>query len=132
MQEEYEDMIESATMKVWGKEITIDMLADEPLRVNDPVNLKNFVDELVRRIDMKSYGKTQIELFGEGELYGYTVVQLIYTSNITLHTTQKGEAYLNLFSCKTFDENVVKDCVLEFFGGKIDYSEVVYRGVKYN
>jgi hypothetical protein len=129
LEQEYHNFIEQGTMKVWGKEITMDCRCDVK-KVNCPENLSAFLKELVVRIDMKAYKEPQIELFGEGGLYGYSALQWIQTSCITLHSTLDGQLYLNLFSCKTFDEGVVKKCVLEYFGGEVDYMEMSYRGVK--
>jgi len=117
------------TMSVWGKEITIDAKCDKE-KVNDPYILSSFLKELVVRIGMKAYKEPQIELFGEGGLYGYSALQWIHTSNIVLHTTLDGSLFLNLFSCKTFDEEIVKTCLIEFFLGEIHYYDVNYRGLR--
>lgn len=129
LEQEYHNFIEQGTMKVWGKEITMDCRCDVE-KVNCPLNLSAFLKDLVQRIDMTPYGEPQIELFGSGGLYGYSALQWIQTSCITLHSTLDGQLYLNLFSCKTFDEVKVKECIIEYFEGKIDYYDVNYRGVK--
>jgi len=116
-------------MKVWGKELTIDGRC-ESTKVNDPEVLRAFLKEIVIRIDMKAYKEPQLELFGEGLLYGFSALQWIHTSNIVLHTCLDGQCYLNIFSCKTFDVEIVKKCFLEFFGGEIHFSESTYRGVR--
>lgn len=115
-------------MKVWGKEIRCDGRGDKD-KCNSEDNLRKFIIDLVERVNMKRYGEPQILLFGEGELYGYTVIQPIHTSCITLHTTLSGEFYLNLFSCKDFDAEVVEACVEEYLSGTIDYVDCDERGV---
>jgi S-adenosylmethionine/arginine decarboxylase-like enzyme len=57
---------------------------------------------------MVPYGKPQIVMFGSGNKKGYTLVQLIETSNITGHFVEEtNDLYLDVFSCKKFDINTV-------------------------
>ena len=54
------------------------------------------------------------ERFGtEPHLYGYSVMQLIETSCITAHFSEQTDCcYIDVFSCKDFDDmKVVKFCV---------------------
>jgi S-adenosylmethionine/arginine decarboxylase-like enzyme len=61
---------------------------------------------------MVSYGEPQIVMFGTGNKKGYTLVQLIETSNICAHFVEESnDMYLDVFSCKTFDPHVVKHMV---------------------
>jgi hypothetical protein len=62
-----------------------------------------FAKDLVRRIDMVPYGEPQVVKFGSGNKEGYTLVQLIETSNITAHFVEEtNDMYLDVFSCKPF------------------------------
>jgi len=77
-------------------------------------SIANFVTELVDQIDMVAFGKPIVERFGKGVEVGISAVQLIETSAITIHTNDQAlDMYLDVFSCKTFDElkaiNFVKD-----------------------
>jgi S-adenosylmethionine/arginine decarboxylase-like enzyme len=75
-----------------------------------------FSADLVKRIDMVPYGKAQIIHFGSGGKAGYTLVQLIETSNITGHFVEEvNDAYLDVFSCKDYDEKEVEQCIKEYF-----------------
>ena len=75
-----------------------------------------FAKELVRRIDMKAYGEPQVVNFGTGNKAGFTLIQLIETSNIAAHfCNETGDMYLDVFSCKEFDSEDVKAVVKEFF-----------------
>ena len=80
-------------------------------------NIYNFAKTLVNRIDMVAVGEPIIEMLCEGDpKVGYSLVQLISTSNITGHFMDiSGEAYIDVFSCKPFDYKVAEDCVREFF-----------------
>jgi S-adenosylmethionine/arginine decarboxylase-like enzyme len=70
----------------------------------------------VKDIDMIPYGQPQIVMFGSGNKKGYTLVQLIETSNICAHFVEEtDDIYLDVFSCKTFDPKVVQRIVYEVF-----------------
>jgi len=61
------------------------------------------VKELVPTIDMVAFGQPQIVRFGTGRLRGYTLVQLIETSDITAHFDEEfNDVFLDVFSCKEF------------------------------
>jgi S-adenosylmethionine/arginine decarboxylase-like enzyme len=59
---------------------------------------------------MVPFGEPQIVMFGSGNKKGYTLVQLIETSNITAHFVEEtDDLYLDVFSCKEFlEEDVVQ------------------------
>jgi S-adenosylmethionine/arginine decarboxylase-like enzyme len=53
-------------------------------------------------------------------LKGTSCIQFIRTSNITIHTLDDLRSlYLNLFSCKEFDSDVVAKFTEDYFKGKI-------------
>jgi S-adenosylmethionine/arginine decarboxylase-like enzyme len=57
---------------------------------------------------MVPFGEPQIVMFGSGNKKGYTLVQLIETSNITAHFVEEtDDLYLDVFSCKEFEEKDV-------------------------
>ena len=71
-------------------------------------NMTQFLQEMVPAIDMVAYGEPIIARFGEGIEVGISAVQLIETSAITVHTNdQARELYLDVFSCKGFNESIV-------------------------
>ena len=76
-----------------------------------------FVKDLVERIDMTAYGEPMIEYLLPGDpKQGYSLVQLITTSNICAHFMElDGTAYFDIFSCKDFDLEVAKTCVRDYF-----------------
>jgi S-adenosylmethionine/arginine decarboxylase-like enzyme len=78
--------------------------------------ISRFIKELVPKIDMTAYGDVIIARFGEGEEIGISAVQLIITSSITIHTNDMArDMYLDVFSCKWFDDDVVIRFVEEYF-----------------
>jgi S-adenosylmethionine/arginine decarboxylase-like enzyme len=59
------------------------------------------------------------EVSNEAHLSGTSAVQFITTSNIVIHTLDLlGAAYVNIFSCKSFDKKVAEKLTKEFFGAK--------------
>lgn len=79
--------------------------------------ITRFVKDLVQRINMIAHGDPIIEYLCAGDpKQGYSLVQLITTSNICGHFMElDGTAYFDIFSCKTFDIQVAQDVVREYF-----------------
>ena len=103
-------------MKSWGKHMIVNAAGCSSNTIRCPINISRFSRELVKRIDMVAYGLPQIVMFGTGNKKGYTLVQLIETSNITAHFVEEtDDMYLDVFSCKDFDPHVVTGVVAEFF-----------------
>ena len=93
-----------------------------------PIVIGNFTRDLVRRIDMVAYGDPQIVMFGTGNKKGYTLIQLIETSNIAAHFVEENNSmYLDVFSCKDFDPSIVKETVREYFDAQNFSSRVFLR-----
>ena len=103
-------------MNSWGKHMIVNAAGCSPNTIRCATNIANFSRVLVKRIDMVAYGEPQIVMFGTGNKKGYTLVQLIETSNITAHFVEEtDDMYLDVFSCKDFDPHVVTGVVAEFF-----------------
>lgn len=116
------------TIKPWGYHLAVNAVCD-PAKVTDPENIKAFSKDLVESIDMKAYGEPTVVHFAEHseDKAGYTLVQLIETSNICAHfVDSSGEMYLDVFSCKFFDAEVVLNKTIEYFGattGNVQFFE---------
>jgi S-adenosylmethionine/arginine decarboxylase-like enzyme len=68
---------------------------------------------------MVPYGEAQVVKFGSGNKAGYTLVQLIETSNICAHFVEEtNDIYLDVFSCKPFNPTDVEAMVGLFFSPK--------------
>ena len=76
-----------------------------------------FTKDLVNRIDMIAYGEPIIEYLLQGDpKQGFSMLQLITTSNIAGHFMElDGTSYFDVFSCKTFDIEIAKTVVQEYF-----------------
>jgi S-adenosylmethionine/arginine decarboxylase-like enzyme len=101
----------------WGYHIILDCANCNLIKIKDKDHITKFVHTLISRVDMQAHGNMIIENLLPGtDNEGYSVLQMIVTSNISCHFVNKpGDAYIDLFSCKDFDKNVVVDTVKEFF-----------------
>ncbi|MCE7733570.1 MAG: S-adenosylmethionine decarboxylase [Candidatus Heimdallarchaeota archaeon] len=88
-----------------------------------------FVKKLVKKIGMKPFGEPIAHRIDTDTPFGgITVVQIIRTSTITIHTYDAPkDFYLDVFSCKDFDEAEVLNYVNSFFKPKNINHEVIYR-----
>ncbi len=105
--------------KPWGYHLILDCYDADKEQISSKSNVEEFSRTLVKTIDMVPFGEPQVVLFGSGDAEGYTLVQLIETSNISAHfSPSKGAFYLDVFSCKEFDEVKVLEVVKEYFSPK--------------
>jgi S-adenosylmethionine decarboxylase len=103
-------------MSYWGYHLILDCAGLLPDSIRSKENIYNFAKQLVKEIDMVAYGEPQIVHFGHSGKEGYTLVQLIETSNICAHFVEEDNTmYLDVFSCKTFDNDVVIRLVKHYF-----------------
>jgi len=100
----------------WGYHLIIDARNCEHWMITDPNNIYQFTKQLVKDIDMVAYGEPQIVKFGSGNKAGYTLVQLIETSNICAHFVDENDTfYLDVFSCKEFHPQTVVNLCKQYF-----------------
>lgn len=103
----------------WGYHLHLDVAGCNPEAIRSSQTIYDFSKELVQAIDMVPYGEPEIVNFGTEDKAGYTLIQLIETSNIVAHfVNEYNHIYLDVFSCKNFDQNVVKQLVKKYFGAK--------------
>lgn len=104
-------------MSYWGYHLLLDCSGCNISNISDKENIYKFVKDLVDRIDMEAYGEPIIEHLLPGDpKQGYSLMQLITTSNISAHFMElDGTAYFDIFSCKEFDLEVAKQVVREYF-----------------
>ena len=83
--------------------------------------LNMYINKLCKLIKMKKYGKTLLPYFGEKQPFtkGYSLVQMIETSSITGHFSEYWKtAYINIFSCKAYNDKKAKAFTKSFFKSK--------------
>jgi len=110
-------------MAIWIKSLSIYLI--------DEVRLRNFLDELVSVLGMTVIMPTvgvKLPINGnyldfrgrkpDVEDSGYSFVVLISESHIAIHTWPKfGKAFLDIVSCKEFEEDMVSNLIKKYFPG---------------
>lgn len=116
---------------MWGKHLLLDASKCCNHAIRNKHIIDSFARTLVRKIDMVAYGEPQIHHFGLGDKKGYTLVQLIQTSNITAHFCEESnDMYLDVFSCKEFKPEDVEAVVNEYFKPNTYKSRMIIRPVE--
>lgn len=111
----------------YGKELILDLHECDPETFTRD-SIENYFIALCEQIDMErcelfwwdDEGVPEEERQTEPHLKGTSAVQFIMTSNITIHTLDLlGKVYLNIFSCKDFNDEVAKSVSKVWFKGRI-------------
>lgn len=122
-------------MRTYGKELILDIHNCDISKFNRR-QLKKFINELCTLIDMKQCKLTWWDYFWWPKFlvdpnpltYGTSVVQFIMTSNITIHTLDKlGKLYLNIFTCKDFNEKEAEVFTANWFNGQVAKATILER-----
>lgn len=105
----------------WGYHLLLDCNDCNRAAITTPEVLRLWVKQLVLDIEMVPYKEPIIEHFGHNDpkLEGWTVIQLIETSNIIAHfNDHTGEGYIDIFSCRPFDIEAAERAVKQYFKPK--------------
>ena len=109
----------SANVAPWGMLAAIDLHGCDRERLADPDTIRAFVPVVIEAIGMKAHGPTLLERFGEGDLEGWSAMQFIETSSLTIHADEfSGRCYVDVFSCKAFDPELAAGIAVRYFGGE--------------
>ena len=112
----------------WGKLAIINLYGCCPKYLRDKKKIKKFIRELCKNINMNKVGKTIIKRFGKGSLKGYSAMQFIKTSSITAHFDEENNrAFIDIFSCKKFNEKRAEQFSKDFFKAKKSKIKILYR-----
>ena len=102
----------------WGLLAALDLHGCDRAPLADPDAIRRFVAILIDTIGMRAHGALMIERFGDGELEGWSAMQFIETSSITLHADEVGgRCFVDVFSCRPFDPGVAAAVAVAHFGG---------------
>lgn len=102
--------------KSWGKSVSIDLFGCDLKKICSPIWIKKYIREVIKVIDMKAHGPIYIDRFGLGELEGYSAMQFIETSSITVHCDETdSRVFIDIFSCKDFSPKKSADFSRIFF-----------------
>lgn len=116
----YQQMPEPGTegnVVPWGWHLVLNLYDCSPEKIRSAEVIRQFVIDLCDLIEMQRFGEPMIVDFGEDpRVSGYSLVQLIETSNICGHfANQSNAAYLDIFSCKKFNPEVAADFCARVF-----------------
>ena len=104
-------------------------------QLDSPVGLCDFLSHLVTRIGMRVLdGPRAVTESGDQDKYGHSAVVILYESHAAVHTyVARRSLFLDVFSCKPFDDGEVLDACRQLFGA-FDVTErlVLNRGTHWN
>jgi S-adenosylmethionine/arginine decarboxylase-like enzyme len=124
------DLLTEAKTTYWGYHLILDC-SQVNENVSDPKEIRKMIKALVKRIKMKAVGEPIIKFLKEGvpHLQGYSCLQLIETSSITMHLNDAPEssAYIDIFSCKDFKAEDAIAVVEEYFAPKKIKQKFLHR-----
>ena len=98
------------TNEFWGYHLILDCSACHVPSIQSRENVYNWITNLVKAIDMEPIGEPRIEYTAAdfSDKAGFTAIQVIVTSSIVAHFIDStGDIYIDVFSCKEFDNSIV-------------------------
>lgn len=121
--------------KPYGYELIMDLHGCDASKFNR-TSLDNYFEKLCNAIGMKKCERYFWDDVGLPEekkqtspyTKGSSAVQFILTSSIVIHTLNLLKAvYVNIFSCKDFDEKIAEQITKEWFGANVCRSRFIER-----
>jgi S-adenosylmethionine/arginine decarboxylase-like enzyme len=107
--------------KIFGQELLLDAYNCQG-NINNKNYIQLFIDELVLKSGMQKKGQTIFEYFEDNEynrerdIVGYSVIQIISLSNVTLHINEISKSiYLNFFTCGELNDELVVKIFKDYF-----------------
>jgi len=121
--------------KPYGYELIMDLHGCDVSKFNR-TRLDGYFEKICKAIDMQKcerywwddVGMPEEERQTSPHTKGTSAIQFILTSTIVVHTLDLLKAvYVNIFSCKEFDEKVAEEITKEWFGAKECRSHFIER-----
>ena len=116
--------------KFFGKELILDLYDFNPESIRSKKKILEYSDKICRVIKVKKYGKPIVERFALHLDYaaGYFLVQLIESSLVSGHFSELWNgAFINIFSCKDFDDKKAAAFTKKFFNAKKIKERILIR-----
>lgn len=114
----------------WGFHSLWDLRKSQTNIIFDKDLIKQFVDDLILKIDMVAYGPLWAERFATHDLdkAGFSFFQMIETSNISGHLCDSTrDAYIDIFSCKPYDLEITEQVIKKHFNPVFITMRNIYR-----
>jgi S-adenosylmethionine/arginine decarboxylase-like enzyme len=106
------------TYSPWGMLAAIDLHGCDAMRLADAESIRRFVPSVIEAIGMRAHGPLELDRFGDGELEGWSAMQFIETSSITVHADEVwGRCFVDIFSCRSFEPDAAAAIAVAHFGG---------------
>ncbi len=104
----------------WGWHLALNLYDCDYDLITSAETIRQYVMELCDLIEMQRFGEPTIVNFGrDPRVSGYSLVQLIETSNICAHFANESRAvYIDIFSCKYFDPQLAAGFSISAFGAQ--------------
>ena len=117
-------------LKIYGKELILDLYDCDPKIIRSKKKILEYSNKLCNLLKVKKYGKPICERFAlqNPVATGYSLVQLIESSSITGHFSELwNRVFINIFSCKLFDDKIATDFTKKFLKAKKIKNRVLIR-----
>ena len=102
----------------WGMLAALDLEGCDREWLADPSRIRGFLTEVIPAIGMCAHGPVHLERFGLGELEGWSAMQFVETSSITVHADEVGgRCFVDVFSCRAFVPEVAARIATAWFAG---------------
>jgi S-adenosylmethionine/arginine decarboxylase-like enzyme len=119
---------------VFGAHLILDANNCDEEKIKDIDHINNFIDDLLILGNMKRKGDLIVEIFEDNEfnrirdIVGYSIVQIISLSNITIHINFISRTvYFDFFTCgELLDSKVIK-IFQSYFKPEITKKIIIYR-----
>lgn len=109
----------------FGKHLIIDANLCDEENIKNIEKIKHFIDDLCEIGNMQKKGEMIIEIFPENkfnidnDLVGYSIVQIISLSNITLHINFISRTiYFDFFTCGILKIDLIENLFNNYFNPK--------------
>jgi len=113
--------IPKSKSKIFGKELILDLGDCNQRLIRSKKKILEYLEKVCKLIKVKKYGRPIIKRFGLSKNFtlGLSFLQLIECSLISGHVSEIwNKIFINIFSCKIFDEKIATNFTKEFFGAK--------------
>ncbi len=102
----------------WGMLAALNLHGCDRSRLADPDSIRRFVPTVIDAIGMCAHGPLVLDRFGDDDLEGWSAMQFIETSSITIHADEVWcRCFVDIFSCRPFDPDAAAAVAVAHFGG---------------